>query len=317
MQIVILDADALNPGDISFSSLEKLGKLTAYNRTKKEEIIERAKDAEIVLTNKTPLREQTLSQLPKLRYIGVLATGYNVIDVDAAKKRGIVVTNIPSYGTEIVAQYTIALLLELCHHVYEHAQYVKEGGWTNSGAWCHWLYPLIELKDKTLGIIGMGNIGIQTSKIALAMGMKVITSSKNIRPELEELGISFVSMDTLLQTSDVISLHCPLTETTRRMINRETIGKMKQGAILLNTARGPLIDEQALMEALNSGKLAGAACDVTAKEPIPADSPLLKAKNILITPHIAWAAQSTRQRLVDMAAENLQAFLAGNPIHTV
>jgi glycerate dehydrogenase len=247
----------------------------------------------------------------------VLATGYNVVDVEAARERGIPVANIPTYGTAAVAQMVFALLLEICHHVWEHSEAVKRGDWTNNLDWCFWNYPLIELADKTMGIIGYGRIGQATGKIAQAMGMKVVAYDQYENKELESETMKYVSLDELLRVSDVISLHCPLFESTKGIINKETISKMKDGVILINTSRGPLVVEEDLAEALNSGKVYAAAVDVVSSEPISMDNPLLKAKNIIITPHIAWAPKESRQRLMNIAVDNLKAFLDGNPVNVV
>jgi len=301
MKIVVLDGYTLNPGDLSWEGLEKLGELTVYDRTPEDKIYERSKDAEIVFTNKTPLTRETLSKLPLLKYIGVLATGYNVVDIKAAKELGITVTNIPTYGTDAVAQYVFALLLEICHHVYEHNNAVKNGEWTNCPDFCFWKYPLIELAGKTMGIIGLGRIGYRTAKLAQAFGLKVLAYDANQRKELEDENLRYASMDELLAKSDIISLHCPLTDETKNIINKDTISKMKDGVIIINTSRGPLISENELAEALKSGKVYAAAVDVVSAEPISSTNPLLTAPNCIITPHIAWAPKESRSRLMDIA----------------
>lgn len=311
MKIVILDGYTENPGDLSWEGLERLGELTVYDFTRTEDIPSRIGDAEIVLTNKTPITAQTIAAKPKLRYVGVLATGFNVVDIHAAHERGIVVSNVPTYGTAAVAQYVFALLLELCHHVGHHNQAVQQGRWTSGRDFCFWDYPLIELAGKTMGIIGYGRIGRATAKIARAFGMKV--AAYDAFASGEEL----VSLDELLAQSDVISLHCPLTSENTGLINRATLSQMKDGVILINTARGPLIQEADLREALLSGKVGGAALDVVSTEPIPEGHPLLGLENCLITPHIAWAPKESRQRLLDVAVENVAAFLQGNPINNV
>lgn len=317
MKIVILDGYTENPGDLSWSGFQALGELTVYDRTPEDQIIERIGDAEIVITNKTPLTADTLRKCESIRYIGVLATGYNVVDVQAARKRGIPVTNIPTYGTKAVAQFAIALLLELCHHIGEHSDAVKRGDWTNSIDWCFWNHPLIELDGKTMGIIGFGKIGQSTAQIAQALGMKVLANDTYRIPELESDTLRYAELDELLAESDVVVLHCPLFPSTQGIINKNTIAKMKPGVLIINNSRGPLIVEQDLADALNSGRVAGAACDVVSTEPIQADNPLLTAKNVILTPHIAWAPKESRQRLMDIAVENLKAFLSGSPVNVV
>ncbi|MBR3874551.1 MAG: D-2-hydroxyacid dehydrogenase [Clostridia bacterium] len=309
MKIVILDGYTENPGDLSWEALEALGDVTVYEHTPENCILERIGDAPVVLTNKTPITAETIAQKPQLRYIGVLATGYNVVDVKAAKEKGIVVTNVPSYGTQAVAQYVFALLLEVCHHVGHHNHAVQQGRWTSGRDFCFWDYPLIELAGKTMGIIGYGRIGQATAALARAFGMKVLAYSPG-RKDGETL-------DEVFSQSDVISLHCPLTVENTGLINRNTIAKMKDGVILINTARGGLINEADLREALLSGKVAAAAVDVVSTEPIREDNPLLGLENCLITPHIAWASKEARQRLMDVAVENVAAFLKGEPINNV
>lgn len=317
MKIVVLDGYTLNPGDISWDGLKALGDLTVYDRTKPEDVVSRIGDAEIVYTNKTPLTRETFAACPSLRFVGVLATGYNVVDVEAAKEKGILVANIPSYGTAAVAQFAIALLLELCHHIGEHSDCVKRGEWSNNQDWCFWNYPLVELAGKTMGIIGFGRIGQDTGKIAQALGMKVYAYDQYQNPSLESETCRYVDLDTLFAEADVISLHCPLFPSTEGIINKENIAKMKDGVMILNNSRGPLIVEEDLRDALNSGKVAGAAVDVVSTEPIHIDNPLLEAKNILITPHISWAPKESRQRLMDIAVENLQCFIDGKPQNIV
>lgn len=317
MKIVILDGYTENPGDLSWEAFEKQGDLTVYPRTPAEQIIRRIGDAEIVLTNKTPIRRETLAACPQIRYIGVLATGYNIVDTDAAKERGIPVCNIPTYGTDAVGQFAIGLLLEICHHIGHHSQAVKEGRWSSSPDWCFWDYPLIELAGKTMGIIGFGRIGQVTGRLAQALGMKVLAFDARRDPSLENASCRYCDLDELLAGSDVIALHCPLFPETEGLINRETIRKMKDGVILINNSRGPLIVEQDLAEALNSGKVYAAGLDVVSTEPIRPDNPLLTAKNCLITPHISWAPRESRQRLMDIAAANLEAFLTGAPVNVV
>lgn len=317
MKIVVLDGYTLNPGDISWEGMEALGEVTVYDRTKPEEVVERIGDAEVVYTNKTPITRETLDQCGNVRFIGVLATGYNIVDIEAAKEKGIPVSNIPTYGTAAVSQFAIALLLELCHHIGEHSDAVKNGEWTSNPDWCFWKYPLVELAGKTMGIIGFGRIGQDTGKIAQALGMKVLAFDAYKRPELESETCHYADLDTLLAESDVISLHCPLFPDTEGIINKDTIAKMKTGVMIINDSRGPLIVEEDLRDALNSGKVAGAALDVVSTEPIQMDNPLLEAKNVILTPHIAWAPKESRQRLMNIAVENLQCFVDGEPQNVV
>ncbi len=311
MKIVVLDGYTENPGDLSWGPLQELGELTVYDRTPPEAVLERIGDAEAIYTNKTVLSRELIQAMPSVRFIGVLATGYNVVDVQAARERGIVVCNIPTYGTDAVAQYVFALLLELCHHVAHHAQAVQQGRWTACPDFCFWDYPLIELSGKTMGIVGYGRIGRRTAQIARAFGMQVLAYDAFVQAE------ECVPLDELLGRSDVVSLHCPLFPETKHIIRGETIAKMKDGAILINTSRGPLVDEAALREALTSGKLYGAAVDVVSTEPVQPDNPLLGLENCLITPHIAWAPRESRQRLMDIAVENLRCFLRGAPQNVV
>lgn len=317
MKIVILDGYTLNPGDLDWKSLSALGELTVHERTEAALIAERIGNAEIVLTNKTPLSAETLQACSKLRYIGVLATGYNIVDVAAAKAAGIVVTNIPTYGTDAVAQFAFALLLEVCHHVGHHAQTVRDGEWSRCPDFCYWHHPLIELAGKTMGFIGFGRIGQRTAEMARAFGLKVLAYDEYQDKSLEIDGLSYTTLDRLLSESDIISLHCPLTDKTKGMINADSIARMKDGAILINTSRGPLVDEAALAAALDSGKLRAAAVDVVSTEPIRLDNPLMKARNMLVTPHIAWAPLEARTRLMNIAVENLRAFLDGLPVNKV
>lgn len=315
-KIVILDGYTENPGDLSWAPFEALGEVTVYDRTPVDKIISRIGSAEIVITNKTPLRRETLDACPSIRYIGVLATGYDVVDVQAARERGIPVTNVPSYGTAAVGQYAIAMLLEICHHVAHHAQAVRDGRWQSCPDWCFWDYPLIELDGKTMGVIGFGRIGRQTARIAKAMGMHILAYDNSPCDEGRAIG-NYVSLDTLYAQSDVIALHCPLFPETRGMICKQSIAKMKDGVILLNNSRGPLINEQDLADALESGKVYAAGLDVVSTEPIAGDNPLLHAKNCFITPHISWASRESRARIMDMAANNLSQWLEGTPIHVV
>ena len=317
MKIVVLDGYTENPGDLSWKGLEDLGDLTVYDRTPEDKAAKRIGRAEAVYTNKTPISARTIERCPNLRFIGVLATGYNIVDIRAARDAGVIVCNIPSYGTDAVAQYAIALLLELCHHAGFHADCVKAGEWTRSRDWCFWKYPLTELAGKTMGIIGFGRIGRRTAVIAQALGMKVLAFDQYQEKGLETDSCRYADLDELLACSDVISLHCPLLPETEKIINRHTIGKMKDGVLLINTSRGQLVEEADLREALDSGKVGGAAVDVVSAEPIREDNPLLGAKNILITPHIAWASRQSRQRLMDIAVENLRQFIAGTPQNVV
>ncbi|CUM93241.1 Glycerate dehydrogenase [Blautia hydrogenotrophica] len=314
MKIVILDGYTENPGDLSWEGLEKLGDLTVYDRTSLtdvQEVIDRIGDAEIVFTNKTPMPREVFDTCTNIRYVGVLATGYNVVDVDAAKEKNIPVCNIPTYGTAAVGQFAIALLLEICHHVGHHDKAVHEGRWENNPDWCFWDYPLIELDGKVMGIIGYGRIGQATGRIAQALGMKVLAYDAYRNPALESETCQYADLDEVLAKSDVIALHCPLFSETEGMINRESIAKMKDGVIILNNSRGPLIVEKDLAEALNSGKVAAAGLDVVSTEPIKGENPLLKAKNCILTPHISWAPKESRQRLMDIAVDNLEMFLKG------
>jgi len=319
MKIVILDGYTENPGDLSWEGFEKLGELTVYDRSPlkdDDEVIRRIGGAEAVLTNKTPITKAVVEGCKSLKYIGVLATGYNVVDYKAARDSGISVTNIPTYGTDAVGQFAIALLLEVCHHIGHHDQAVKDGRWENNIDWCFWDYPLVELAGKTLGIIGFGRIGQVTGRIARAMGMEVLANDE-VQNETGAAIARYVSRDEIYTRSDVIALHCPLFPATQGMINRESIAKMKDGVIIINNSRGPLVVEQDLADALNSGKVYAAAVDVVSSEPIKGDNPLLKAKNCIITPHISWAPKESRQRLMDIAVENLRAFIGGKPVNVV
>jgi glycerate dehydrogenase len=319
MKIVILDGYTENPGDLSWEGFEKLGELTVYDRTSltgNQEIISRVGNAEAVITNKTPIDGEVILRCGNIRYIGLLATGYNIVDTQAAKNRGIPVCNIPSYGTAAVAQFAIALLLEICHHIGHHDGAVHEGRWGQSGDFCFWDYPLIELAGKTMGIIGFGRIGQAAGTIARALGMKVLACDQYPNDAGRQIG-RYVSLDELLAGSDVISLHCPLFPETQGLINKTTIEKMKDGVILLNNSRGPLIVEEDLAAALNSGKIYAAGLDVVSVEPIRGDNPLLGAKNCIITPHISWAPRESRSRLMDIAVENLAAFMRGEPVNVV
>jgi glycerate dehydrogenase len=316
MRIVVLDGYTLNPGDLSWSALESLGSCTIHDRTPPELVVEHAREAEILFTNKVALGGAELAQLPRLRYIGVLATGYNVVDVAAARERGIVVTNIPTYGTRSVAQMTFALLLELAQHVGHHAQTVRDGRWTQSKDFCYWDYPLVELEGLTFGLVGFGRIGRAVAEVALAFGMKVLAHDA-VAPASPVSGVTMVDLETLFRQSDVVSLHCPLTADNKGLVNADRLRLMKPSAFLINTSRGPLVNEVDLAAALDTGCISGAGLDVLAVEPPRPDNPLLTAKNCLITPHIAWATAAARRRLMDIAVGNLRAFLAGAPTNTV
>lgn len=319
MKIVVLDGHTENPGDLSWSGLEALGEVTIYDRTSYVEsplITERIGDAQIVITNKTPITRQVIDQCPSIHMIAALSTGYNVIDYSYAREKGIPVCNVPSYGTASVSQFAIALLLEVCHHIGHHSQSVHSGHWTHNQDWCYWDTPQMELDGKTIGIIGFGRIGQATGKIAKALGMNILAYD-TMQNDSGKAIAQYVDLDILLAQSDVISLHCPLFPETEGIINRERIAKMKDGAILINNSRGPLIVEQDLADALNSGKLAAAAVDVVSTEPIQTDNPLLHAKNCIITPHISWAPKESRQRIMDITVDNVKAFLNGTPINVV
>ena len=317
MKIVILDATALNPGDLSYDCINQFGEVTSYDRTEGEALtIERIGDNEIILVNKVPITENVLAACPNIRLICVQATGYNIVDVEACARRGIPVTNVPSYGTAAVAQFTIALMLELCHRIGLHNHSVHQGDWTRSTNFCYWLTPQMELEGKTLGIVGFGRIGQAVGKLARAFGMRFLAYNRSQCDEGWAIA-EYVDLDTLFRESDFVSLHCPQTAETANLINRETIAKMKDGAMLINTARGGLVDENALVEALESGKLRGAAVDVVSQEPMKADNPLLATRKCIITPHIAWAPVESRQRLLDCVVENIRAFLDGKPQNVV
>ena len=319
MKIVVLDGYTENPGDLSWDQLSCMGELTVYDRTSYVEapiIAERIGDAEVVVTNKTPISKETMDKCPNLKMIAVLATGYNVINYDYAKEKGIPVCNVPTYGTACVGQYAIALLLEVCHHIGHHDKTVHEGKWANHIDWCYWDHPLIELDGKTAGIIGFGRIGQTTGRIAKALGMKVL--AYDLYPNDSGKAIAeYVDLDTLLAQSDVVFLHSNLTAENEKLINKANIAKMKDGAILINNSRGQLIDEQDVTDALKSGKLAAAGLDVVYTEPIKADNPLLTAPNCIITPHMSWGAKEARQRIMDCTADNIRAYLDGAPIHVV
>ncbi|MHC4365612.1 MAG: D-2-hydroxyacid dehydrogenase [Planctomycetota bacterium] len=316
MRIVVLDAHTLNPGDLSWEGLEALGTCSVYDRTPAELTVERAKDAEIVLTNKTVLSAEIIEQLEQVRYIGVLATGYNVVDVEAARKRGIPVANVPAYGTASVAQMVFAHLLNLTQHVGHHAETVRDGRWSWCPDFCYWDSPLIELQGLTMGIIGLGRIGRAVARLARAFAMKTIAYDVTEPSPVPE-GCRMVVLEDVFRLADAVSLHCPLTPETECLVNKERLALMKRTAFLVNTSRGPLVDEQALADALNDGEIAGAGLDVVATEPPAADNPLLKAKNCYITPHIAWATRGARGRLLQATIENIIAFLDGRPQNIV
>jgi glycerate dehydrogenase len=317
MRIVVLDGYTLNPGDNPWDALARLGKLTVYDRTPREQIVARAREAEVVLTNKTPLMAETLAQLPQLRFISVLATGQNIVDGEAARARGIPVSNVPEYGTDSVAQHVFALLLELCHQVGRHDAAVKAGEWIRSPDFCFWTVPPIELVGSTMGLIGFGRIGRRVAELADAFGMRVIAAARSRRNAPESNAVAWRSVGEVFAEADVVSLHCPLTAENARFVNRTLLRTMKRSAFFINTARGGLVDEQALAEALNSGSIAAAAVDVVSVEPMRADNPLLHARNCIITPHIAWGSLAARRRLMTATVKNVEAFLAGRPINVV
>ncbi len=320
MKIVVLDGYTLNPGDLSWESLENLGECKIYARTSltdEAEIINRIGDAEIIITNKTPITRNVFDACKNIKYVGVLATGYNVVDIAAAKEKNIPVCNIPTYGTAAVAQFAIALLLEICHHIGHHNKAVHDGRWENNEDWCFWDYPLIELAGKTIGIIGYGRIGQTTGKLAKALGMNVIAYDAIREIGSKDSVCKMVSLDDLFKTADVIALHCPLFPSTKGIICKENIAKMKDGVIILNNSRGGLIVEEDLREALDSGKVFAAGLDVVSTEPIKSDNPLIGAKNCIITPHISWAPKESRARLMNIAVDNIKSFLAANPVNVV
>jgi glycerate dehydrogenase len=313
---VVLDGYTLNPSDNPWDDVARLGDFTVYEKTDSVDIVERAAGAEIVLTNKTPLTAATLAQLDKLQFISVLATGYNIVDVEAARKRNIPVSNVPIYGTDSVAQFVFALLLELCHNVGHHSNAVRDGRWAASGHFCFWDTPLIELSGRTIGIVGFGRIGRRVGEVARAFGMRVLAAD-TVRENPPAYEFEWREIPELVAEADVVSLHCPQTADNARMVNRKFLAKMKPDSFLINTARGGLVDEKDLADALNSGGIAGAACDVVSAEPISAKNPLLTARNLLLTPHIAWATLAARKRLMKTTSENIAAFLSGKPIHVV
>ena len=313
MKICILDGYSLNPGDLDWSPVERLGDVTLFDRTPADKIVERAADADIVLTNKVPFSADTLRQLPRLRFICVLATGYNIIDTEAAARQGVVVANIPAYSTMSVAQMAFAHILNITNHVASYAREVADGKWTNCPDFCFWDSALTELAGKTMGIVGLGNTGMATARIAVALGMKVVAMTSKSADTLPE-GITPAPLDDVLASADVVSLHCPLTPSTRHLINAASIAKMKPSAIMINTGRGPLVDEQAVADALNGGRLAAFGADVLSQEPPRGDNPLRAARNCFLTPHIAWATLEARTRLMSTATENVRQFIAGEPV---
>jgi len=317
MKIVVLDGYTLNPGDLNWDGIEELGELVVYERTPSDLIIERSSGAEIVFTNKTPLDESFFKHNPDVKYVGVLATGYNIVDTKAARDHGVVVTNVPGYGTPSVAQMTFALILELCNRVQRHSDSVKQGKWSASPDFCYWDYPLVELNGKTIGIIGFGSIGSKVGDVASAFGMKILAADQVHTDQSYRQHFSWSDIPELLSEADIVSFHCPLTPDTIGLINAQTLALMKSTAFLINTSRGPLVVEQDLADALNQGRIAGAGLDVLGAEPPTPENPLLSARNCLITPHIAWASKEARQRLMDITENNLRLFLGGNVVNKV
>lgn len=317
MKIVVLDGYTLNPGDLSWEALKKIGNLVVYERTPTNKVLERSKGATAIFTNKTLVSEETIRQLPTLKYIGVLATGYNIVAVEIAKEKGILVANVPSYGTTSVVQHTFALLLELCHRVQQHSDLVSKGNWSKSPDFCFWETPQVELFGKTIGIIGFGNIGQQVASVATAFGMNIIATSRTQRDQAHRKNFRWATVPELLKESDIVSIHCPLFPKTEGLINTKNLQLMKKSSFLINTSRGPIIIEKDLADALNNNLIAGAAVDVLSSEPPSMDNPLFKAKNCIITPHIAWATKEARSRLMNVAIENLSSFLKGNPVNIV
>ncbi len=316
MKIVVLDGYGLNPGDLSWDEMGQLGELVVYDRTTPEEVIGRAADADVILTNKVALKSKEMDALPKLKYIGVLATGYTIIDTDYAKSKGIIVTNIPAYSTDSVAQMTFAHILNITNRIEHYADQTRKGQWSRSKDFCYWDTPLVELAGKTIGIVGLGAIGLKVARVALEFGMDVFAFTSKNAADLPE-GIRKTTLEGLLAISDVLTLHCPLNNETRKMINAESLSKMKKGAILINTGRGPLVDEQAVADALESGQLGAYGTDVMSAEPPAIDNPILKAPNAYVTPHVAWATFEARTRLMGIAVNNVKTFIEGNPVHIV
>lgn len=317
MKIVVLDGYTLNPGDLSWETLQAIGEVTIYDRTSAEEILERSFGVEILLTNKTPIKADVIAQLDTLKYIGVLATGYNVVDTEAAKSKGIIVTNVPAYGTASVVQMTFALILELTQHVQAHSDSVFAGKWAESKDFCYWNFPLVELAGKTIGIIGFGTIGKKVADVATAFGMQVLGNSRNQNGQSHRNNFQWASIPEILEKSDVISIHCPLTKETEALINKDNLLKMKRSAFLINTSRGPIVVDADLAEALNEGIIAGAGIDVLSVEPPSKDNPLFSAKNCIITPHIAWATKEARERLLEIAVENIRNYLVNKAMNIV
>jgi len=317
MRIVILDGYTLSQGRPVWDAIAAQGELTVHDRTPAEQIVDRARDTAVVLTNKAPLRQETLDRLPALRYVAVMATGYNCVDVDAARRRGIPVSNVPEYGTDSVAQLTFALLLELCHHAGNHDRAVKEGAWSASPDWCFWRHPLVELAGLKMGIVGFGRIGRRVGDIAHAFGMEVLAASRSRQAAPSAGRFAWASIPEIFEQADVVSLHCPETAETKGFVTASLLSRMKKTAFLLNTSRGSLVDERSLAAALDQGGLAGAALDVVSQEPIRPDNPLLQARNCILTPHLAWATEAARRRLIDQTAGNLAAFREGRPRNVV
>ena len=317
MKIMILDGHAINPGDLSWDALRSLGELEVFDRTPEDAIVTRAGEADVLLTVRTPLSARTLKQLKRLRYVGAIFTGYDEIDLEAARELNILVTNVPTYGTASVAQLVFALLLELCHHVALHSAATHAGEWSRSPDFSFWKTPLVELQGKTMGIVGFGRIGRHTAEIAKAMGMRVIAADAGRKEAPDWPGFRWCDVDELMAAADVVSLHCPLLPQTHGIVNASSLSRMRPGSFLINTSRGPLVVEQDLADALNDGRLAGAAVDVLSSEPPPLDNPLLRAKNCIVTPHIAWATKEARIRLIESAAANLRGFLDGRPVNVV
>lgn len=317
MNIVVTDGFTLNPGDNPYDEMEELGALTVYDRTAPGELIDRCRDANILIVNKTPIREPSLEQLPSLRYIAVVATGYDIVDVAAAGRRGITVSNVPIYGTDSVAQYVFSAVLHLCHNISEHDAAVKAGEWARNPDWSFWKKPLVELAGKTMGIVGFGRIGRRVGELAHAFGMNVLACNTHRGPDPDYSPFAWVYLDDLFASSDIVSLHCPLTAENRAFVNQKLLGRMRPSAVLINASRGPLVNEQDLADALNAGTLAAAAVDVASVEPIRPENPLLSARNMVITPHLAWATLEARRRLMSITAENVRSFLAGTPQNVV
>lgn len=317
MKIVILDGYTLNPGDLNWDGLKKFGDVEIHDRTPADKVVERASGAEVVFTNKTPISEDALNHLPELKFIGVLATGYNIVNTQVAKQRGVIVTNVPGYGTTSVVQMTFALLLELCLHVQRHSDAVMDGKWARSADWCFWDYPLVELAGKIIGIIGFGRIGQQVGDVATAFGMNIIGNSRTQTDQSHRKNFRWSDVPQLLEQSDVVSIHCPLFPDTQGLINKDSLQLMKRSAFLLNTSRGPIIVDEDLADALNNEVIAGAGIDVLSVEPPQKDNPLFKAKNCIITPHIAWATKEARERLMDITVNNLTAFIDGSPVNMI